>query len=333
MNRFKKHCKVEKLFALLFIVALSFTSCDSEDEIIATTTLPSAAGFNAIRATALENLTQNFQINVANGTTTWTSIKGVQLDINPACLTLNGNAVTGLVDVEYVEIFDGGDMLVTNKTTMGKLPNGDLAMIITGGAFYINATQNGQQLVLNCNMNLKVPTALTALYTDMVLWDGTINTNGDLVWDMQPLNPAGGNGVQLIGVGNNPNYNAFFGSFGWTNVDRFSNHAGPKTQILATVPAGYNYDNSAIYLHYDGEGNALAKLDMYDEVSGLFSEHYGQIPVGLACHLIFATEDNGQWRYAVKSVTISENAVYNFNLSETNLATEAQLKAIINGLP
>lgn len=333
MIQLKKYLKERTTLAILVALSLTVMSCDTKDEINAANSNPSATAFNNIRESALANLTQNFQVNAANGVTTWTSNKGVQVIIDSSCLRLNGSAITGIVDIEYVEIFDGGDMLVTNKTTMGKLPNGDMAMIITGGAFYINATQNGQQLTLNCNMNLKVPANLTALHADMILWDGTINAAGDLVWEEQPIDAAGGNGVQLIGTGNNPTYNAFFSGFGWTNIDRFFNHMGPKTQILVKVPEGYNYENSAVYLHYDGEGNALAKLDMYDEALELFSEHYGQIPVGLECHLIFATEDNGNWRYAIKPITIAENDIYQFILAETNVLTEAQLKVIINGLP
>ena len=329
----KKLYVAKPLFAMLFALTLSFMSCDSNDDNDAANTPPTAQEFNAIRQIALDNLTQNFQINVANGITTWTSEKGVELDINPSCLTLNGNPVTGLIDIEYVEIFDGGEMLVTNKTTMGALPNGDMAMLISGGAFYINATQNGQQLVLGCGMNLKIPANLTAPDPTMILWDGTINAAGDLIWEEQDGNTAGQNGVFLEGTGITPIYYAFFNSFGWTNVDRFYNHSGPKTQILAGVPAGYNYENSAVYLHYDGEGNALAKLDRYDEATELFTEHYGQIPVGLACHIIFASEENGQWRYAIKSVTISDNAVYSFTMSETIVGSEAQITAAINALP
>ena len=329
----KKLYVAKPLFAMLFALTLSFMSCDSNDDNDAANTPPTAQEFNAIRQIALDNLTQNFQIDAANGTTTLTSEKGVEIDINANCLTLNGNPVTGLIDIEYVEIFDGGEMLVTNKTTMGALPNGDMAMLISGGAFYINATQNGQQLVLGCGMNLKIPANLTAPDPSMILWDGTINPAGDLVWEQQDNNPTGQGGVFLEGSGVNAIYYAFFNSFGWTNVDRFYSYTGPKTQILASVPSGYDYQNSAVYLHYDGEGNALAKLDSYDVASSLFSEHYGQIPVGLACHIIFATEENGQWRYAIKSVTITDNAVFTFTLSETIVGSEAQLTAAINALP
>lgn len=332
-NQLQKLFVAKPLLVMLFALTLTVMSCDTNDDNAVTNTPPTVQEFNAIRQIALDNLTQNFQINTANGTTTWTSAKGVELDINPSCLTLNGNPVTGLIDIEYVEIFDGGEMLVTNKTTMGKLPNGDMAMIITGGAFYINATQNGQQLALGCGMNLRIPANLTAPDPNMILWDGTINAAGDLIWEVQERNATGQGGVFLEGTANNPIYYALFGSFGWTNVDRFYNHTGPKTQILASVPTGYNYGNSAVYLHYDGEGNALAKLDTFDSATNLFSEHYGQIPIGLACHIVFATEENGQWRYAIKSVTISDNAVYSFTLSETIVGSEAQLIAAINALP
>ena len=323
-----------RLFILLFAFGMTFTSCNSDDEPNSQNYVPSSTAFNSIRQTALEDMTQNFQINVASGMTTLTSANGVEIDINAACLTLNGNPITGQVDIKYIEVFDGGQMLVSNKTTMGKLPNGDMAMLISGGEFYINATQNGQQLTLGCGMNLRIPASLTAPENDMILWDGTVDAEGDLVWEQEDIPATGQGGVFLEqGAGGGQTYYAFFNSFGWTNVDKFYNFAGPKTQILAGIPSGYNYGNSAVYLHYDGEGNALAKLDTYDAGSGLFSEHYGQIPVGLACHIIFATEDNGQWRYAIKSVTISENAVYTFTLAETTVGSEAQLVAAINALP
>jgi len=321
-----------RLFIILFAFAMTLTSCNSDNDDTATQTyVPSSAAFGAIRQVALDNLTQNFQIDATNGMTTLTSANGVEIDIDANCLTLNGNPVTGLIDIKYIELFDGGQMLVTDKTTMGKLPTGDMAMLISGGEFYINATKNGQQLVLTCNMNLRIPAALTAPDNGMSLWDGTIDNEGNLDWEEE--DPAVTGGVLLEQGPMGQSYYAFLNSFGWTNVDRFYNFAGPKTQILASAPSGYNYGNSAIYLHYDGEGNALAKLDTYDAVAGLFSEHYGQVPVGLACHIIFVTEENGQWRFSIKPVTITANAVYSFTLAQTVLGTEAQLVAAINALP
>lgn len=55
---------------------------------------------------------------------TLTSAKGVKLNINGDCLTKNGNPVTGEVNIEYIELFDKGNMLVTNKPTMGLTADG-----------------------------------------------------------------------------------------------------------------------------------------------------------------------------------------------------------------
>lgn len=321
------------VFLMLFAFVITFTSCNADDEVTTPDYVPTSAAFNSLRQDALDDITQNFQINAANGVTTLTSANGVEIDIDANCLTLNGNAVTGQIDVKYIEIFDGGHMLVTNKPTMGRLPNGDMAMLISGGEFYINATQNGQQLALSCDMNLRIPSSLTAPSGDMTSWNGTIDNEGNLDWDeeIDANGQAEGIILEQNAVGGR-SYFAFF-DFGWTNVDRFASNSGPKTQILVTVPSGYNYDNSAVFLHYDGEGNALANLDTYNATTGQFSEHYGQVPVGLACHIIFATEENGQWRYGIKAVTITANAVYNFTLAETALGSEAQLIAAINALP
>lgn len=337
LNLLKKRTNwLLKTTMMLSLLTTLFISCEKNDDNDCNGDCdprPTASEFAAIREDALLELTQTFQLNATNGTTTFTSTNGVEIDINPSCITLNGNAVTGTIDIKYIEVFDGGNMLVTDKTTMGVLPTGDMAMLISGGEFYINATQNGQQLALNCAMNLRIPASLTESENDMTLWDGTIDADGNIDWREQN-DPTGGQGGVFLEQGTAGNtYYAFFNSFGWTNVDKFYSHPGPKTQILVTVPSGYNFQNSAVYLHYDGEGNALAKLDTYDAVTGQFSEHYGQIPVGLACHIIFATEENGQWRYAIKPVTITTNAIYNFTFGETVVGTEAQLVAAINALP
>ena len=88
-----------------------------------------------------------------------------------------------------------------------------------------------------------------------------------------------------------------------------------------------------MFLSYDGEDAGLANLDTYDPVSGLFSEHYGQIPIWLECHVIFVSEEGGDWKHAVKAVTIIENGVITFTESETSIVTQSQLETIINDLP
>lgn len=322
MNAFKR------ILGIVFMTALITTSCETSDDndIIIR---PSAEDFNALKDTALENLTQNFTFNADDGSINLTSEKGVQIHINASCLTLNGNAVSGNVDLEFVELFDKGNMLTTNKSTMGALPNGDKAMLVSGGEFYVNATQNGEVLETSCGFQMMIPVDLTGgADNDMTLWKGEIDAIGNIVWNGGEDNTAQG---RLFVEGNE--YVGFFQSFGWSNVDRFYNDPRPKTTILVAVPNGYNNTNSAVYISYDGEDTGLANLDTYDAGTGLFSEHYGQIPIGLECHIIFATEEGDNWKYAIKAVTISENDIITFTDGNTAVATEEELTVIINNLP
>lgn len=222
-------------------------------------------------------------------------------------------------------------MLTTNKPTMGVMPNGDKALLISGGEFYIEATQNGTPLDISCDIQLGIPGDLTGgIDNDMILWTGTIDEDGNLAWEEDKREDANGeNGIFFEGN----LYYAFVGDFGWTNVDRFYNDPREKTTILVDAPEGYDNTNCAIYLSYDGEDSGLANLDTYDSNTGLFSEHYGQIPIGLECHVIFVTEENGNYKYAIKGVTISENETITFTEDETSVVTETQLINIINNLP
>lgn len=316
----------------ILMATLIVTSCNKNDnDDIFVETPPTAQEFQNLKDAALENLTQAFQFNAEDGSTTFTSAKGVQITINGNCLLNDGSAVTGNVNVEFVELFEKGTMLTTNKPTMGVLPSGDKAMLISGGEFFINASQNGENLDINCAIQLIVPSGLTGgIDPAMTLWEGTIDAEGNLAWDEAKADGAGGNG-NLFAEGGQ--YYAFLNQFGWSNVDRFYNDPRPKTTIQIAVPEGYDNENSSVYLSYDGESTGLANMDTYDAGTKLFSEHYGQIPIGLECHIIFVSEDDGLWKYAIKAVTIVDNDIITFTIGETSSNTEAALVAAINGLP
>lgn len=321
----------------ILMTALITTSCNTIDNDDVFMDVPATAQeFQNLKQEALDNLTQEFEMEAEDGYVTFTSAKGVQFDINGACLTNDGDGVTGNVKVEFVELFEKGNMLTTNKSTMGILPNGDRAMLISGGEFFISATQNGEELETNCGINLRIPTNLTGGDDhDMTIWNGIEDENGNVEWEEEKDQDGGRGNIFIEGGGNTGGnqYYALFGGFGWSNVDRFYSDPRPKTQILVDVPEGYDNENSAVYLSYDGEETGLANLDTYDAGLELFSEHYGQIPVGLECHVIFATEEDGMWKYAIKATTIVENGVIVITDGETSTATEAELTTLINGLP
>jgi hypothetical protein len=308
------------LFAGLMIIGL--TGCKYNDVI----ETPTADQYKVIRDAAIKSKTQKFSFNVSSGTVTLTSKKGVKLTINGAALTNGRVAATGKVNVEYIELFDKGNMLITNKPTMGLMENGDKALLKSGGMFYVKLTQDGDELFSTEPYTLKVPA--TKVDNEMTLWVGDVTDPDNLVW--KDAKTVKGGGLAIDGKTNM--YTITFGNFGWTNIDKFFRDPRPKTTMLVAVPDGYDNTNCSVYLSYDGEGqNALAKLDTYTS-EGLFSEHYGQIPIGLACHIIFSTVNNGHWTWAIKPVTITAETTYTFTVDELVQGTEAQLVAAVNAI-
>lgn len=299
--------------------------------------------FATLKRAALETKVQNFSIDATQNSLI-TTANGVFFTIHGNCLSKNGNPVTGMVDVQVVELFERGAMLTTNKPTMGALPNGDKALLISGGEFFLSIFQDGEPVDEDCDMVATIPANLTGgVDTEMTLFKGnggdqdcdTIDDDCDgITW--QEITDPNGDQIEVAiqnGDGGENFYVAPFGDFGWTNIDRFYTDARPKTTLLVAVPSNFNSENSAVYLAYVGEPNALAALDTFNANTNTFSEHYGQIPIGLQCHVIFTSEANGQWLYAIKSVTIADGETISIMETDLSAASESVLETLINELP
>jgi hypothetical protein len=282
---------------------------------------------NAIKDDALAKHTEQTTFNAEDGVS-FTSDDGATLNISPNCLLENGSPVTGEVELTFIDLYNKEDMMSTNKPTMGRMQNGDKKALISGGELSIEVRKDGSLLHMGCTYQLIVPTENTGgPDPEMTLWKGIIDQNGDLTWDEMDE----GDNQELFVEGDN--YFVFGDDFGWTNIDRFYNDPRPKTTMQVKVPEGFDFENSAVYLSYDGEPNTLAQLDTYDSGSKIFSEHYGQIPIGLEVHIIFATAEGDDWRYAIQGVTIADNQVYTFTMGETQVDTYENMVAAINALP
>ncbi len=250
-------------------------------------------------------------------------------------LDQNGDPVTGDVDIELVEIYNKAKMLLTKMPTNGRRPNGDVETLVSGGEFFVNATQDGQQLQLANAFQLFAPAE--EFDDEMRIFNGQNkdcdgnDVECDVVWEedeqggLEPMQREGPDGTGVTG------YGGFLSNFGWTNIDRWYSDPRPKTVLYVDPPAGYDNTNSNVYISYDGEPTALALLDIYNTETGLFSEHYGLIPIGLEVHIIFVSVQDGQYVYAIQGATVEENHIE--VIGATSTGTEAELVALINALP
>lgn len=334
---------LKRIGLLVLILMITLVSCKKEVIEETTKEADGVALKNFIKEKR-ENKTQKYVVDMDNALgTEIVGEQGTILSFYPGqLLDQQGNVITGNIEVELLEIYSKADMLLMNKTTMGLLPNGNHAMLVSGGEILLNAFQNGEELLVNGSLTVLFPVANTGeIDNDMILFtagccdndcDGIVCPDDVWVEKADSANPATGQGGLFVeNIGGENFYYALISDFGWTNVDRFYSFTGPKTTLLVDAPAGYDNTNCAIYLSYDGEESGLASLDKYLAGDDLFTEHYGEIPVGQEVHFIIISIVEGEYSYSIKAATIAvgETVI----LDELLPTTESAIKTAIENLP
>lgn len=271
------------------------------------------------------NASENFNITGEQGTVVWFGANSF--------VDADGDSVKGSVDIKLIEIFDKSTMLLHGKSTMARNKNGDKEALISGGEFFINAKQGGEQLFLREGSGFTIMAPADEVDQAMILFTNEnadcLDPECDILWKEE-------DGNKRLEMGDNPAgggmaYYAFANQFGWTNIDKWYNDPRPKTTLYVDVPEGYDNTNCAVYLSYDGEPTALAVFDQYVDADQLFTEHYGQIPIGMEVHFILVSVIDDEWHYSIQGATITENHIE--IMGEPIQTTEAELTNKINNLP
>ena len=299
---------------------------------------------------ALSDRTQTFVFPANTGTVCKFSDIGVEICLETDCFVLNGVPVTsGDITLEYIEIFEKGDMVVTNKTTTDAATG---EMLRSGGEFYLQAYLNGVLLSLSpgCDwagaLNIN-PDLTGGIDYGMDVWTGSINPNGNLNWSpvmttivdgggsdtLSAINWTGGPGP---GPNDEPGYVLPFIQ-GWHNCDVFWSWPTPKTTVTVNVPAQYDNSNSEVFIMYNGEDNSLAYFDSCGGncfESRTTSSNPNSIPIGIEAHILFLVEYSEAtdiFTYALASdITISDNLVIDFFDNDLQTATETELVDLVN---
>ena len=326
------------MFLLMF--TLVFTACSEDED---TTPEQQEEQMLPDGQALLQRLEQNrqedlqtFSLDAADGGSI-TGEQGTRIFFPPNALAYqDGSPVTGEVTIELVEIYNKADMLLKNMPTNGKRPDGTIEMIKSAGEFFINATKNEEQLTLTQPMQLQskgVP--FEDVDPDMGLFivgcDDPLDFNCTEAWEEDEFTQVGMGEVQNQDGTWSAVYLVDLSEFGWTNLDRWYNYDGELTTLNVDVPEGYNGGNCEVYLSYDGEDSGLARMDVYDENTGMFTEHFGMIPVGQEVHIIIIAEINGVLHYTIQGTTITQDHIE--VMAEPQPGTEADLFVLIEDLP
>jgi len=319
---------------ILFSLSVIFTSCGSDDsspnpqpESIVP---PTAQQFKVLKDKAIENrtFTKDFLVDPMISNVTFTSAKGTNVSVNANNLAINGTPleIGSTAQVKFTELYSKADLLLTGFGTVGIHANGDLEMLVTGGAFRTIFTKDEQTLEANFDFNLQVPTSLTGgMDEDMIIWDGGFDEQDNLVWEQVPMETETG-WIQI----SQDIYSVFGNNLTHINIDRFWGDTSPKSNVSVSVPTGYDNSNSGVFVSFDDVLGIL--WTGYDENQTIFNT--GVIPIGVTCNIVFVSESEGKWVYAIKPYTVAQNGTLEILVSDLNIAnSETEMAGLIDALP
>ncbi|MEN8928953.1 MAG: hypothetical protein ABF242_05865 [Flavobacteriales bacterium] len=273
-----------------------------------------------------QNLIQNFSINSV-APTLITGNSGTSLQFYPNSFeTQSGASVSGMVDIELIEIFDKSDMILADVLTLGRSSSGQIDPLISGGEFYVNATQNGSALKLKTGVSyaVNVP-APNGVNPNMGIFYGD-ESNDTLIWDEADSARIQGNGQTTGGGGS---YYCFFDSLQWINCDYFYNDPNPKTNVRAIIPAGLSNLTCKVFISFNG----LNSVTGFYGFSGGYLNTYSpyKIPVTQGINLIAIASIGGVPHYSITPATVTNNIIVTINPLAPSSA--AAIKTAINALP
>ncbi len=326
--------KTRAVLGILILSLFLFSSCKSDENEEENPTPDGVAlkqRFKNNRANAL----QTFTLDAGTGGTV-TGTQGTKVIFPANAIGLNGTPITGNFTVELIEIYGKSAMVLQDKSTKGKKFTGEEEALLSAGEFFINAKQNGVQLEVLNPITVQSRDVAPGEFEAMQVFRADDDIDGDAIWKETDEDGDGENDNATGREGPGPNgtfvlYSVFdMSRFGWTNLDRWGGYTGQLTDLYVDVPDGFNGDNAAVYLSYDGE-NGLAKMDIYDETLQMFSEHFGRIPVGKEVHFIMVTEIAGQINYAIQAATIVDNHIE--VMANLQPISQADLTTLIDNLP
>jgi hypothetical protein len=286
-----------------------FVGCKKDDDEAATPSVPGTPTTNAMLAIFdqhVDDATQVFSLNAGSGGAV-IGQDGVTMFFPPNSFrTLAGAVVTGSVQVELVEALTVGDMLWLNKRTVGN-DNGQLRPLVSGGQYFLNVTQGGQQLQLAENAGYVNVPAPNGIDPNMQLFTGTVDGNGIITWD-----PFGNSGLGQDSL----NYNFPNDSLGWINCDYFMDQS-PITGLQAVCPEGHNDGNTLVWLVFP-DMNSLTT--MYGSGTNIFATGGSyQVPVGINVQIVALSNLGGSYSWATVTTTVTAGLSVDLSFSPTTL--------------
>lgn len=314
---------MKKIISLTFITTIIVVvSCKKHESSSTNSTPPpptdnyaSISAFFSQNAPAM----QTYTVNATTGGN-FTSPQGTAVTIPAnAFVTQAGAPVTGVVTIQFKDIYKKSDMLLANMATMMSYSY----PLKSGGEFYIKAISNNAAVTLASGQKISVsqPASLTGgldpLMQPFVAKDTVTHPWVYSAWDSVSIFTQ--NYIFKLYQMNTP-----VDSGSWSNSDN-SNYFSAYTQTtlkLVANDSAYVYD-TFVFLLFKNLSSMVHVYNNYETFS------YNYAPQGLQCTMVAVGIKGGKLYSSFIPITISANQTVNFSLSLTTTSTfTTQLQAL-----
>lgn len=231
-----------KLFRFLSLFsAVLLIACEPDPIVVDPVDNPPTSPFSSVEEVleSLEPPVESFVIDASSGGS-FTTSRGSKVTIPAnALITPSGQTVSGNVDFTMQEIFTPADMITTGAFTES---NG--VVLTSGGAYFLGAEQNGQQLSISNSSSVNVEIPEQATDPNMQLFFGGSSMASPPAWQVVNDSTRLWNLLRQAGV-----YQVTQSLFGWVNCDAFSSSSFDEpVHFDLNGISGLNQSNTVLFV-------------------------------------------------------------------------------------
>jgi hypothetical protein len=299
-------------------------SCKKKTEAAPEETPATAGNTSNINSFFTSNTTapQTFTVNSAVSQTITGTRAVVVIPPNAFVVKATNAPVTGTIEITMKEIYSKKNMILNKAQTM------------TNNNYILNSAGEMNIVVKQGTTDLKLATGKklsfkvlepTAAQTGMMVFNGSLNTNQQLIWTQSPSTPSVSGAFDSTVVGTGYYYNFDCDSLGWVNCDALYCFSCPLTSYTVNLSGSHDKTNTVVFVVYPSINGA----------SHLYSINGQQFPVQTYISnttqmtIVAISEINGTYYSTFQNTTPTNGAVYNLTLTATtNAAILTQLNSL-----
>ncbi len=236
------------------------------------------------------------------------SVSGLECNFAPASFVDSlGNPVPGKIAVESNLLLHKGDLLLMAKPTS----SGD-TVLVSGGAFFVQATKNGKELKLAPDKKIYVRYASNNTFPVLSLYNGDNSDFEKFNW-IRNVDTMNGNNAIKIG---SSFCEVTTNRQGWVNSNYKLETAGTQlTSLAAVLPSTYTNANTMAFLVFN---DLNAVIGMYgDKTTKNFTSI--KVPVGRSVTVVTITKEGNFYflghNSLVTSVPASNTTIQKVNIN------------------